>query len=105
MSTISTFRSIENKHDAYRGKSCMKKCCESLREHAIKIINFKKKKMKLLTKEQQESFEICKKKFENRCLRDKKYRKVRDHCHYTGNIVVLCIAYLIENIVCLKTFL
>ena len=29
--------------------------CESLREHAIKIINFKTKKMKLLTKEQQES--------------------------------------------------
>ena len=61
MSTISTFRSIENKHDAYRGKSCMKKCCESLREHAINIINFKKKKMKLLTKQQQESFEISKK--------------------------------------------
>ena len=39
----------------------MKKCCESLREHAINIINFKKKKMKLLTKQQQESFEICKK--------------------------------------------
>ena len=28
----------------------MKKLCESLREHALKIINFKKKKMMLLTK-------------------------------------------------------
>ena len=27
-STISSFRSIENKHDAYRGKDCMKKLCE-----------------------------------------------------------------------------
>ena len=47
----------------------MKKFCQSLREHAIKIINFKPKKMTLLTKDQQESYEnvkfyyICKKKF------------------------------------------
>ena len=27
---------------------------------------------------------ICKEKFENKHLKDKKYRKVRDHCHYTG---------------------
>ena len=25
MSTISSFKSIENKHDVYRGKDCMKK--------------------------------------------------------------------------------
>ena len=68
----------------------MKKFCESLREYAMKIINFKKKKMTLLTKEQQESYEnvkICynsKKKFENKYLKDKKYRKVRGQCHYTG---------------------
>ena len=42
MSTIS-FRSIENNHDVYRGKDWMKKFCESLREHAIKIVNFKEK--------------------------------------------------------------
>ena len=50
MSTISSFRSIENKHDAYRGKDCMKKFCEFLREHAIKIINFKKKKNEIINK-------------------------------------------------------
>ena len=44
MSKISFFRSVENKHDVYRGKDCMKKFCESLREHAMKIIDFKKKK-------------------------------------------------------------
>ena len=49
----------------------MKKFCEFLREHKMKIINFKKKKMKLLTKELQKSYEnakicyICKEKFEN----------------------------------------
>ena len=55
----------------------------------MKIINFKKKKMKILTKEQQESYEnakicyICKEKIENKYVKDKKYSKVRDHCHYT----------------------
>ena len=44
MSTISSSRTIKNMHDVYRGKDCMKKFCESLREHAIKIINFKRKK-------------------------------------------------------------
>ena len=45
--------------------------------------------MKLLTKEQQESYEnakfcyICKVKFENKYLKDKRYRKVRYHYHYT----------------------
>ena len=42
--TISPFRSIENKHDVYRGKDWMKMFCESLREHVATIINFKKKK-------------------------------------------------------------
>ena len=36
MSTIYSFRSIENKHDVYRGKDSMKAFCESLREHAMK---------------------------------------------------------------------
>ena len=56
----------------------------------MKIINFKKKKMKLLTKEQPESYAnakicyICKEKFEDKYLKGKKYPKVRDHCHYPG---------------------
>ena len=42
MSTISSFKIIGNKHDVYRGKNCMEMFCESLREHAMKIINLKK---------------------------------------------------------------
>ena len=57
MSTISSFRSIENQHDMQRGKDCIKKFWEFLREQVMKIINFKKKKIKLLTKELQESYE------------------------------------------------
>ena len=35
---MSSFRSIENKYDVYRGKYRMEKFGEFLREHAIKII-------------------------------------------------------------------
>ena len=43
MSTMSSFRGIENELDMGRGKDCMKNFCEFLRENAVKIINFKKK--------------------------------------------------------------
>ena len=68
----------------------MKKFCESLRQYAVKIISFKKKKMKLLTKKQQQSYEnakfcyICREKLKNKYLKDKKHRKAWDNCHYTG---------------------
>ena len=44
MSTISSFRSIENKYDLYRGKDCIKRFCEFVRKNAMKIIGFKKEK-------------------------------------------------------------
>ena len=44
MFTILPFKRIENKHDVYRGKDCMKKFCKPLREQAMEIINFEKKK-------------------------------------------------------------
>ena len=37
ISTISLFRSIKNNHDVYRGKDCMRKFCELLREHTMKF--------------------------------------------------------------------
>ena len=46
--------------------------------------------MKLLTKEQLQLYEntkicyICKEKFENKYLKDKKCCKIRYHCHYAG---------------------
>ena len=40
----------------YRGEDCMKNFCEFLRQHEMEIISFKKKEIKLLTKEQQESY-------------------------------------------------
>ena len=99
MAAIFLFRNIKNKHDVYEGKYCINKFCEFIREDEIKIIIFKKKKLELITKEEQESYEkakyfnICKENFENKYLKDKKYRKVTDQCHYTEE--VLRIAYVI----------
>ena len=76
----------------------MKKYFESLREHTMKIISSKQKKMKLLKNKQQESYgnvKIC-----YTCKeRDKKYRKVKDHCHYTGEY-----RYAAQSICNLKYF-
>ena len=55
MSIVSSFTSVKNKRNLCRAKDCMKIFLETLREHAMKMINFKKKNMKLFTKEQQES--------------------------------------------------
>ena len=61
-----SFTEIENKHHVCKGKDCLKKFCGCLKNHARKVINFKKNKMEFLTNE--ESYEnakiyfICKKK-------------------------------------------
>ena len=68
--------------------------CLDLREHATKIINYEKKEMIPLTKKEKRSHHIqircyiCKKKFSTDD-NNKKYHKVRDHCHYTHYIEVL----------------
>ena len=82
MLTRSSLRSIKNKH-VYRCKDCMRKLCEFLTKHVIKIINSKMEKMKLLTK-------VCDKmqkfvKFVKKNLKINIWKmKNRDHCHYTG---------------------
>ena len=82
MSTISSLKSIENKHDVYRSEDCMKNFCESLSEHTMEIISFKKNNIKLLTTEQQESNEnvkicfICKEKIKNKYIKHKNMVKL-----------------------------
>ena len=87
--TFCSFDTTKNKFDYYRGKNCMKNFCLYLREHAAKIINYEKKEMIPLTKKEEKLHNkqkvcyICKKKFSTDD-NNKKYYKVRDHCHYTG---------------------
>ena len=67
----------------------MEKFCKDLKEQGTKIINYEKKEMIPLTKEEKRTHHrqikcyICKKRFstdEN----NKKYHKVKDHFHYRG---------------------
>ena len=50
MSIASSFKIIENRHDIYRSKDCMKKFCQSLREYTMKIIILKKRKNEVINK-------------------------------------------------------
>ena len=85
--TSCSFDESKNKINYYRGDACMKKFCKDLREHAMKIINYEKKRMVPLTTEEKIHYNkqlicyICKTEFNNN---DKKQPKVKDHCHYTG---------------------
>ena len=42
--TNCSFDSAKNKLDCHRGKDCMEKFCQNLKEHTTKIINYEKKK-------------------------------------------------------------
>ena len=89
MSTIWAFDHIENKHTLYRGKDCIKKFCESLREHAKNIIDFDKKKM-LPLKEELKSYQdakvcyICGKGFLKRFTNDKNYQNFKEPLLFYG---------------------
>ena len=81
--TNCSFDKANNKLSYYRGEDCMTRFCKNLKDHATKIINFKKKTMIPLTKEEEDNYNkentcyICKKDFNND-------GKVRDRCHFTG---------------------
>ena len=50
--TSCSFDESKNKLNYYRDKDCMKKFCKDLKEHATRIINYEKKKVIPLTKEE-----------------------------------------------------
>ena len=106
--TISSFKSIEKKNNVAWGKDCIKKFCESLIEHTMEKINLKKKKMNLLTKEQQESYEnfatFVEKSLKINMLKVKTITKLEIVIIIQVNIEVMHIAYEVRNIVYLKKF-
>ena len=50
--TSCSFDESRNKLNYYRGKDCMKKFCKDLKEHATRIMNYEKKKIIPLAKEE-----------------------------------------------------
>ena len=92
MFTKCSFDKKENKLDYCRRKDCIINLCKMLKKCAMKIINYEKKEMILLTYEENKSYKereachICEEKF---CINkdDENYKnrkKVKDHCHYIG---------------------
>ena len=85
MSTIWAFNNIENRHTLYCGEDSMKKFCTFLKEQAKNVINFEKKAMLPLTKEELKSHQdakvcyICRKRSLKKIANDKDYRKVSGH--------------------------
>ena len=90
LSAIWAFDHIENKDTLYRGKASMKMFCESWQEHAKNVIDFEKKEMLPLTKEEVKSQQdtkvcyICQKRILKKVSKSKHYPKVRDHWNYMG---------------------
>ena len=92
---VCSFDSKEDKHSFYRGKDCIKRFCSEVKELGTKIVNHGQKEMTSLTDDENRYYEeqkeccICKKEFcfnKKQKLKFKLYKKVRDHCHFTGKV-------------------
>ena len=100
-SVINEFKT--NYHTYYRGEDCMKVLSQKPKEIAKEITSEEKHDMNPLTDNEENQYEssekchICEKPFatdkKDKCY--KKIRKVKDHCHFTGNTEVLLIVYVI----------
>ena len=53
--TSCSFDKSKNKPSYYRGKDCMKRFCNDLKEHVTRITNYEMKPMDPLTEEEKES--------------------------------------------------
>ena len=93
MSLICSFDETKNRHKFYRGKDCIKRFCNDLKELATEIINCKEEEMNPLKDKEitlYKSQKVCHTWKEKFCYdKNKKseyalYRKVKDNCHYTG---------------------
>ena len=92
LTLVSSFDSKQNKHSFYREKDCIRRFCSDLKELGTKIINYKQKEMADLTTDDflSESKKECYIYQKNLCyntnekMKLKLYKKVKDHCHYTG---------------------
>ena len=93
LSLVSSFDSKQNKRSFYRGKDSIKRFCSDLKEFGTKIFNYEQIEMIPLADNENKYYEeqkecyICQKEFcydKNQKMKFKLYKKVRDHCHFTG---------------------
>ena len=69
LNLVTSYDSIKNTHNYYRGKDCVKKLCKDLKDQVMEIINYEKKKMIPLTDDEKRKYKkqklchICEKEF------------------------------------------
>ena len=82
-------------HNFYRGKYCIERFCKNVKKLAIEISNYREQEMISLTDKEIKLYkrrkvcQICKKQFcydENKGREFELFKKVRDHCHFTGKL-------------------
>ena len=56
MFTRCSFNEKENKLNCYKGTDCIEKLCKKLKDSAMKIINYEKKEIIPLSKEENKSY-------------------------------------------------
>ena len=74
-------KSYNNHISHYRGEDCMKRFCKDLKDHATRIVDFKRKFIIPLTKDEEDSYD--KKNTCHICMKDLHSDKVKNHCYFT----------------------
>ena len=83
------FDDNKNELDYYRGKDCIERFTDHLKDHATSILNCEQKRLIKLTKEEYENHKnqkicyICNKEF-TAYDEGKNYCKAKNHCKFTG---------------------
>ena len=100
ISTILSFKNIENKHYVCRAKDCMKKFCQSLKENVIKTTNIKKTKNKVIKKKTKKKnpVKFVKKNSKIDIWKIKNIIKLEINVIIQENIDALCIAYVTYSV-------
>ena len=80
--TNCSFDKSYNNLSHYRGEDCMKRFCKDLKDHAKRIVDFKRKFITPLTKDEEDSYD--KKNTRHICMKDLDSGKVKDYCYFTG---------------------
>ena len=80
--TNCSFDKSYNNLSHYRGEDCLKRFCKDLKDHAKRIVDFKRKFITPLTKDEEDSYN--KKNTCHICMKDLDSDKVKDYCYFTG---------------------
>ena len=80
--TNCAFDKSYNNSSHYRGEDCIRRFCKDLKNHVTRIVDFKRKFITSLTKDEEDGYDkenTC-----HICMKDLTKDKVKDYCYFTG---------------------